>query len=63
MGATGMHCERPRDYHSLGLTRIQFHPPMVTPLINPAKVTDQDSATATVTPGDGTTAIKVESSA
>ena len=40
-----MHCERPRDYHSLGLTRIQFHPPKVTPLTNHAKVTDQDSAT------------------
>ena len=36
-----MHCAGPRDYHSLGLTRIQFHPPKVTPLINPAKVTDQ----------------------
>ena len=37
----GMHCARPRDYHSLGLTRIQFHTPKVTPLTNPAKVTDQ----------------------
>ena len=36
-----MHCARPRDYHSLGLTRIQFHPPKVTPLTDPAKVTDQ----------------------
>ena len=36
-----MHCARPRDYHSLGLIRIQFHPPKVTPLTNPAKVTDQ----------------------
>ena len=31
----------PRDYHCLGLTRIQFHTPKVTPLTNPAKVTDQ----------------------
>ena len=36
-----MHCARPRDYHSLGLTRIQFHPPKVTPLTDSAKVTDQ----------------------
>ena len=36
-----MHCVRPWDYHSIGLTRIQFHPPNVTPLTNPAKVTDQ----------------------
>ena len=36
-----MHCARPQDYHSLGLTRIQFHPPKVTPLTNSAKVTDQ----------------------
>ena len=51
------------NYHSLGLTSIEFHPPKVIPLTNPAKVTDQDSANATLTPGDGTTAIKVESSA
>ena len=36
-----MHCARPRDYHSLGITRIQFHPLKVTPLTNHAKVTDQ----------------------
>ena len=36
-----MHCARPGDYHSLGLTLIQFHPPKVTPLTSPAKVTDQ----------------------
>ena len=41
MGVTGMHCARPRDYHSLTLTHIQFHPPKVTPLTDPAKVTDQ----------------------
>ena len=37
----GMHCARPRDCHIVGLTRIQFNPPKVTPLTNPAKVTDQ----------------------
>ena len=36
-----MNCARHRDYHSLGLTHIQFHPPKVTPLTNLAKVTDQ----------------------
>ena len=36
-----MHCARPLDYHSLGLTIIQFHPLKVTPLSNLAKVTDQ----------------------
>ena len=36
-----MHCAWPRDYHSLGLTCIQFHSPNVAPLTNPAKVTDQ----------------------
>ena len=40
-GGDGMHCERHRDYHTLGLTRIQFHPPKVTPLTNYAKITDQ----------------------
>ena len=63
MGVLGMHCARPRDYHSLGLTRIKFHPPKVTPLTNPAKVTDQGFTTATLTPGYGTTANKVETSA
>ena len=29
------------DYHSLGLTRIQFHPPKVTPRIHSDKVTVQ----------------------
>ena len=59
-----MHCARPRDYHSLGLTRIQFHPPQVTPLtITLPRSLIRDSATATLTPGDGTTAIKVKSSA
>ena len=28
------------DYHSLGLTRIHFHPMKVTPPTNPAKVTE-----------------------
>ena len=36
-----MHCARPWDYHSLGLTLLQFHPPKVTPLTNSSKVTDQ----------------------
>ena len=36
-----MHCVWPWDYQSLGHTRIQFHPRKVTPLTNPAKVTDQ----------------------
>ena len=34
-----MHYARPRD--GLGLIHIQFHPPKVTPVTNPAKVTDQ----------------------
>ena len=29
------------DYHSLGLTRVQFHSPEVTPLTNHTKVMDQ----------------------
>ena len=37
-----MHCAWPGDYHSFGHTRIQFHSPKVTPLINPAKVTYQE---------------------
>ena len=36
-----MHCARPQDYHSLGVTCIQFHPTKVTPLTNPAKFMDQ----------------------
>ena len=40
-GWQGIHCAWPGDYHSLGLTRIQLHSPKVTPLTNPAKVTDQ----------------------
>ena len=40
-GWLGMHCARPREYHSIGLTLIQFHPPKVTPLTNRAMVTDQ----------------------
>ena len=34
-----MHCALPGDYHSLGLTRIQFHPPKVTPRIHSDEVT------------------------
>ena len=36
-----MYCARPRDYHILGFTHIPIHPPNVTPLTNPEKVTDQ----------------------
>ena len=58
-----MHCARPRDYHSLGLIRIQFHPPKVTKLTNLDEVTTQGlCTTVTLTPGDGTTAFKAESS-
>ena len=41
MGVIGVHCARPRDYQSLGLTSIQFHPSKVTPVTNITKVTDQ----------------------
>ena len=60
-----MHYPASGGYHNLSLTRIEFHPPKVTPLTNLADVTVQarDSATATLTPGDGITSIKVESSA
>ena len=52
-----MHCAGPRDYHSFGLTCIQFHPPKVTPLtLTRSRL--RDSATVTLTPGDGLTAIK-----
>ena len=34
-----MYCAWPGDYHSLGLTRIQFHPPKVTPRIHSDEVT------------------------
>ena len=34
-----MHCASPEDYHSF--SRIQFHPPKVTLLINLHKVTAQ----------------------
>ena len=36
-----MHCAWPGDYHSLGLTRIQFHPPKVTPRSHSDEVTVQ----------------------
>ena len=36
-----MHFAWPRDYHSLSLTRCQFHSPKVTPLTNPAEVKAQ----------------------
>ena len=34
-------CAWSGEYHSLGLTRFQFHSPKVTPLTNSAEVTDQ----------------------
>ena len=34
-----MHCAWPGDYHSLSLTRIQYHPSNVTPLTNLLEVT------------------------
>ena len=40
-GWLGMHCAWPGDYHSLGLTRIQFHQPKVTPRIHSDDVTVQ----------------------
>ena len=36
-----MHSAWPGDYHSLGLTRIQFHSPNVTPFTNLATFVDQ----------------------
>ena len=41
MGVTGDALSSPGDYHSLGLTRIQFHPPEVTRRIHSDKVTVQ----------------------
>ena len=38
-----MHCAWHGDYHSLGLTRIQFYSQNVTPLTKTAKVMDQGS--------------------
>ena len=64
MGVLGKHYALPGDYHSLSLTRIQFHPLKVAPLTNLEKVTIRgDSATVTLPPGDSTTAIKVKSAA
>ena len=61
MGVTQwMHCERPADYHSLGLTRIRYSL-KVTPLPTLIRSRIKDSANVTLTPGDGTRAIKVES--
>ena len=40
-GWLGIYCAWPGDYHSPGLTSIKFHSPKVTPLTNPAKITDQ----------------------
>ena len=59
----GMHCARPRDYHSVGPTHIQLHPPKVTRLTNPAKVMGQGLCYCNSDAWGCTTAIKVESSA
>ena len=59
MGVTGEY-DRPGDYHTLGLTGIQFLHPKVTPRIYSNVVTVQGLATITRAPGDSTTAIKVE---
>ena len=40
-GWQGMHCAWPGDYQSFSLTRIQFHPPKVTPFTTLAEVTVQ----------------------
>ena len=58
-----MHCAWSLEYHSLGLTRIQFRSPKVTPLTNTAKVTDQGLCYCNSNAWGCTTAIKVESSA
>ena len=62
----GMHCAWPGDYQSLSLTRIEFNSPKVTPwhaLTLPMSRFRECSASVTLTPGNGTTANKVESSA
>ena len=61
-GWLGMHCAWPRDYHSLGLA-FNFIPQRSHHSLTLPRSQIRDSATATLTPGDGTTAIKVESSA
>ena len=38
-GCPGMNCVWPVDYHSLHLTRIQFHSPQVTPHTNVVQIT------------------------
>ena len=45
---------------SLGLTRFQYHSPKITLTLPRSRISD--SATVTLTPGDGTTHVKVESS-
>ena len=58
-----MHCHKgalSRDYHTLGLTPIQFHSLQVTSRTNPTEVRNQGlCATVTRTPGYGTKAIKL----
>ena len=57
-----MRCAWPGYYHSLGLTRIQFDSSPHHSLTLPSSLI-RDSATVTIRPEDGTTAIEVESSA
>ena len=57
-----MHCAWTWDCHSFGVTSSQFHPSKVSPLTTLPRSRMRDSATVTPTPGDGTTAIKVDSS-
>ena len=60
MLVTGMHGAGPEGYHCLSFTRVQFHPPKVTPLtITLTRSLLNDFATVALMPGDGTTAIKV----
>ena len=40
-GGVRVHCAWLVDFHSLGLTRIQFHSPLVAPLTNHSGVADQ----------------------
>ena len=49
--------------YSLGLTGIQFHSPKVTSLTNHAKITEQGLCYCNSNDWDGTTSVKVQSSA
>ena len=54
-----MHCACPGDDHCFNLA-INFSP-RVTPLTNSVGITIQDSATAALSSGDGTTTALVKS--